>query len=106
MVRSALQSYIESRQQAIVSELVSLVSIPNVTSDTENRRLNALQLRRMLQRRGLRAEVIETDGNPIVFDLAQHSSGKPTVAFGFRGALGLELTVYGPKGGAQSAAPP
>lgn len=233
-LRSAVDSYIESRQQAIVSELVSLVSIPNATSDTENIRRNAQQLRSMLQRRGLRAEVIETDGNPIVygeltvpqarrtlliwahydgqpadpkgwrqtsaftpvlrdgrledgarvvgdvrkiekfnpdwrlygrsaaddkssivallaaldalrgagvsptsnirvvldgeeksgspsmpavvrqhrekftadlllaFDGAQHQNGKPTIAFGFRGSLGLELTVYGPKGGAHS----
>jgi acetylornithine deacetylase/succinyl-diaminopimelate desuccinylase-like protein len=38
----------------------------------------------------------------LIFDGPLHSSGRPTVAFGVRGALGLELTVYGPKVGVHS----
>ena len=33
----------------------------------------------------------------IFLDGPQHASGRPTVVFGSRGLLGLELTVYGPK---------
>ena len=66
-VRSAVQRYVETHQRDIVAELVDLVSIPNVTADTENIRRNAAYLRGMLQARGLRAELIETDGNPLVY---------------------------------------
>lgn len=66
-LRSTLQAYIGSHQRAIVSELVELVSIPNVASDTENIRRNATFLRGMLGRHGFRAEVLETDGNPLVY---------------------------------------
>ena len=33
--RSALEGYVASHQRAIVSELVELLSIPNVAADTE-----------------------------------------------------------------------
>ena len=39
--RSALEGYVASHQRAIVSELVALLSIPNVAADTENIRRNA-----------------------------------------------------------------
>jgi acetylornithine deacetylase/succinyl-diaminopimelate desuccinylase-like protein len=66
-VAAAVQQYVDAHQRAIVSELVDLVSIPNVTADTENIRRNAVQLRGMLQKRGLRTDLIETGGNPLVY---------------------------------------
>src|ERR1700741_4671488 len=65
--RAALEGYISSHQRAIVSELVELLSIPNVTSDTENIRRNATLLREMLRRRGVRTEILETESNPLVW---------------------------------------
>ncbi len=65
--RPALEGYIASHQRAIVSELVELLSIPNVTSDTENIRRNATLLREMLRRRGLSTEILETESNPLVW---------------------------------------
>jgi acetylornithine deacetylase/succinyl-diaminopimelate desuccinylase-like protein len=65
--RPALDGYIASHQRAIVSELVELLSIPNVTSDTENIRRNATLLREMLRRRGLSTEILETESNPLVW---------------------------------------
>src|SRR5919206_4971451 len=65
--RSALVDYVASHQRAIVSELVELLSIPNVAADTENIRRNAALLRDMLRRRGFSTELLETDGNPLVW---------------------------------------
>jgi acetylornithine deacetylase/succinyl-diaminopimelate desuccinylase-like protein len=38
----------------------------------------------------------------LIFDGPIHSSGRPTVAFGARGILTLDLTVFGPKSGVHS----
>jgi acetylornithine deacetylase/succinyl-diaminopimelate desuccinylase-like protein len=65
--RSALVDYVASHHRAIVSELVELLSIPNVAADTENIRRNAVLLRDMLRRRGFSTEMLETDGNPLVW---------------------------------------
>lgn len=78
-IRSAIQSYVESHQRAIVTELVDLVSIPNVTADSENIRGNAVHLRGMLQKRGLRAELIETEGNPLVYGELKVPQAKRTL---------------------------
>jgi acetylornithine deacetylase/succinyl-diaminopimelate desuccinylase-like protein len=63
----AVGAYVEANQRQIMSELVELVSIPNVASDTENIRENARLLHRMLAGRGFSAEILETDGNPLVY---------------------------------------
>src|SRR5262245_46474001 len=65
--RSAVEQYVGPRQQEILSELVSLLSIPNVASDKPNIRKNAELLREMLTRRGFAVEILETDVNPLVF---------------------------------------
>ena len=66
-LRSALEAYIGSHQREIVNELVDLVSIPNVGSDAESYRRNASYVRGMLRDHGFRAEVLETDVNPLVY---------------------------------------
>jgi acetylornithine deacetylase/succinyl-diaminopimelate desuccinylase-like protein len=38
----------------------------------------------------------------VIIDGPTHSSGRPTIAYGARGILPLELTVYGPKAGVHS----
>jgi acetylornithine deacetylase/succinyl-diaminopimelate desuccinylase-like protein len=65
--RAALERYVASRQRAIFSELVELVSIPNMAADTENIRRNAVLLRDMLRRRSFSVEILETDSNPLVW---------------------------------------
>jgi len=64
---SVVKSYVASHQRPIVNELVQLLSIPNVAADRENIRKNATLLSEMLVRRGLRAELLETAGNPLVY---------------------------------------
>jgi acetylornithine deacetylase/succinyl-diaminopimelate desuccinylase-like protein len=66
-LRATIETYVGSHQRAIVSQLVDLLSIPNVASDTENIERNALFLRDMLAKRGFKAELLRTAGNPFVY---------------------------------------
>lgn len=66
-VREPVERYVAAHQRAIVGELVSLLSIPNVAADRENIRKNAGVLQQMLARRGFEARLLETEGNPLVF---------------------------------------
>jgi acetylornithine deacetylase/succinyl-diaminopimelate desuccinylase-like protein len=65
--RPTVERYVTEHQQEILSEFVSLLSIPNVASDKPNIRKNADLLREMLTRRGFAAEILETDVNPLVY---------------------------------------
>jgi acetylornithine deacetylase/succinyl-diaminopimelate desuccinylase-like protein len=65
--RAAVARWVADHQKAIVSELVELLTIPNVAADVESIRRNAVHLRGMLARRGFEAELLETDGNPLVY---------------------------------------
>jgi acetylornithine deacetylase/succinyl-diaminopimelate desuccinylase-like protein len=66
-LRSKVTAWVDSHQQQIVRELVELLSIPNVAADRPNIRRNAEHLKGMLAARGFTAEVLETDGNPLVY---------------------------------------
>lgn len=77
--RSALEGYVASHQRAIVSELVELLSIPNITADTENIRRNAVLLRDMLRRRSFSTEILETNGNPLVWGELKVPGAKRTL---------------------------
>lgn len=62
-----VRTWIERNQGAVVRELVELLAIPNVAADRENIRRNAAHLKGLFDKRGFRAEVLETAGNPLVF---------------------------------------
>lgn len=66
-LRSTVEEYVDGAQRALVSELVEAVAIPSVAADTANIRRKAEFLASALERRGLAAELLETDGNPLVF---------------------------------------
>ena len=66
-LRVTVEQYVEGAQRALVSELVEATSIPSVAADTANIRRKALFLEASLERRGFDAELLETDGNPLVF---------------------------------------
>lgn len=65
--RAAVRKWVAANQKAVVAELVELLKIPNVAADTGNIRKNADMLRGMLEKRGFAAELLETDGNPLVY---------------------------------------
>jgi acetylornithine deacetylase/succinyl-diaminopimelate desuccinylase-like protein len=65
--RARVKAWIDGHQTAIVKELVDLLAIPNVAADRPNIRRNAEHLQRMLAARGFAAELLETNGNPLVY---------------------------------------
>jgi acetylornithine deacetylase/succinyl-diaminopimelate desuccinylase-like protein len=64
--RGGVREYVGSRQGEILTEFLSLLSIPNVASDRENIRRNAAHLVEMMKRRGLSPRLLEakTEGAP------------------------------------------
>jgi acetylornithine deacetylase/succinyl-diaminopimelate desuccinylase-like protein len=80
-LKSAVETFIASNQRMVVTELADLVSIPNVSSDTENIRRNASYLRGMLRDHGFKADVIETISNPLVYGELQVPNAKRTILF-------------------------
>ncbi len=66
-LRETVEAFTEARQAELVRELVEVVSIPSVAADRENIRRKAERLRDGFARRGFAAELLETDGNPLVF---------------------------------------
>jgi acetylornithine deacetylase/succinyl-diaminopimelate desuccinylase-like protein len=74
----AVRAYVPTHQGGIVAELRELLAIPNVAADSANIRRNAQALVRLLERRGVRARLLETGGPPLVFgDIGD--STRPTV---------------------------
>ena len=66
-LRTTVERYVDGAQQALVGELVEAISIPSVAADAANIRRKAEFLRASLEGRGFEAELLETDGNPLVF---------------------------------------
>ncbi len=66
-LRATVEAWVEANRRPLVEELVEAVSIPSVAADSANIRRKAEFLARALERRGFAAELLETDGNPLVF---------------------------------------
>src|SRR5688572_16790284 len=80
-LRRPVEQFVASRQQPIVRELVELLSIPNVAADRENVRRNAVLLRELFAKRGFTTEILETDGNPLVFAELKVPEAQRTLLF-------------------------
>ncbi|MDQ3949284.1 MAG: M20/M25/M40 family metallo-hydrolase, partial [Gemmatimonadota bacterium] len=63
-VRAEVRRYRATHDVEIVRELADLLAIPNVASDSINIRANARHLVTMLERRGVRARLLESPGSP------------------------------------------
>src|SRR4029079_10896993 len=61
---------VAQHRTAIVDELLQLLAIPNVAADKPNIRRNAEHLQGLPARHGLAAEILETNGNPLVYGSA------------------------------------
>jgi acetylornithine deacetylase/succinyl-diaminopimelate desuccinylase-like protein len=91
-----VRAWIEGHHAAVISELLDLLSIPNVAADRANVRRNAEHLRALFEKRGFGAELLETAGNPLVYAelkvpgavrtllLYSHYDGQPVDAKGWR----------------------
>lgn len=66
-LRQSVESYVAAHQKDILSDLMAALKIPAVDVDMANIRRKAEFLRDQLTERGLVSEILETDGNPLVF---------------------------------------
>lgn len=67
--REALRTYAENKRKEFEKELRMLVEIPSISSDTtktKDIRLCAEAAKSLFERYGGKAEILETDGNPII----------------------------------------
>jgi acetylornithine deacetylase/succinyl-diaminopimelate desuccinylase-like protein len=80
-LRRSVDQYVAQHKQAIVGELTELLAIPNVAADKPNIRRNAEHLQRLLTRHGVRGQLLETTGNPLVLGATPVKPGSPTVLF-------------------------
>ena len=76
-----VRSYVAANEKAIVTALLELLAIPNVASDRANIRRNAEHLKTLLTRHGLTGEILETDGNPLVYGALNVSGATRTILF-------------------------
>ncbi len=53
-----IRQYVREHQPDIMREFIALVSLPNVRTDLPNIKRNAEQLRQMLERRGMKPEIL------------------------------------------------
>src|ERR1044071_804530 len=57
--QSSVRDYRRSHERQIIEEFTRLLSIPNIASDRENIRRNSELIREMMQRRGLKPQLLE-----------------------------------------------
>ena len=76
-----VQRYVRDHQGDIVREFMELVAIPNVRSDVSNIRRNAAFLQKMLERRGMAAEIWDTSSTPVVFAERLVPGAEKTILF-------------------------
>jgi acetylornithine deacetylase/succinyl-diaminopimelate desuccinylase-like protein len=81
-LRARIDAWRSAREGVILRELADLLAIPNVASDTANIRRNANHLVGMLERRGVRARVLEAPGSrPAVYGELATPGATRTVVF-------------------------
>lgn len=78
---AAVREFRKSHDVEIINELVDLLSIPNVAADTANIKRNAVMLVQMLERRGVRSQVLEGKGSPAVFGELKTEGATRTIGF-------------------------
>ncbi|MFC1553438.1 M20/M25/M40 family metallo-hydrolase [candidate division KSB1 bacterium] len=79
--RSKVRDYRAQNESQIIDELVTFLSIPNVTSDVENIQRNAEHIKGMLEKRGISARIMETGGRPVVFGELNVPGATTTIMF-------------------------
>ena len=81
-VRAAVGAWKQAHDVEILRELADLLAIPNLARDSVNIRRNARHIARMLERRGARAQLLETPGAPpAVFGELRTPGATRTVMF-------------------------
>ncbi|HKE29028.1 MAG TPA: M20/M25/M40 family metallo-hydrolase [Bryobacteraceae bacterium] len=79
--RGNVEQWVKAHERQITGEFVSLLAIPNVGTDRATIRQNADLLSAMLTRHGMKAELLETAGNPLVYAERNVPGARSTVLF-------------------------
>lgn len=79
---STVDSYVHQHEADIISEFTSFLALPNIASDASNIRRNTDALSRMLEKHGLKPQLLEYENAPpaVLAELPQ-TPGKKTVTF-------------------------
>ncbi len=77
----AVREHRAAREREIVGELVEVLRLPNVADDLDGQRRNATALVEMMTRRGIEAQILETEGAPYVFGVLEAPGADRTVLF-------------------------
>lgn len=81
-VRGAVSAYQQANDVHILRDLVDFLAIPNLASDSVNIRRNARHIVQMLERRDIRARLLEAPGSPpAVFGELRSPGATRTVVF-------------------------
>lgn len=83
-LRASVETWVQAHQGEVVGEFLDLLSLPNVAADRPNIERNAAFLKAALEKRGFRAEVLPTDGNPIVWGELRPRGASRTVLIYFQ----------------------
>ena len=77
-----LRAYIERNAFSLLTEYLTLLSIPNIASDADNIRRNADAILSLLRRRGIEAGLLEGEGcPPLVYGEILNPAARRTVLF-------------------------
>jgi len=76
-----VREYRKSKEHEIINEFAALLSIPNVSSNRTGIRKNAEFIQKMMAERGIKARIMETAGNPVVFGELKVADAARTLMF-------------------------
>ncbi|MCP4148272.1 MAG: M20/M25/M40 family metallo-hydrolase [bacterium] len=73
--------YRKKNEHKIIGKFIELLSIPNVSTDKKNIRKNASFIKKMMDDYGIKSQVLETDGNPVVYGELESPGASHTMLF-------------------------
>ncbi len=73
--------YRQSYPHLVILEYLDFLAIPNVSSEKENIRKNAEFIVKMMEKRQINAQILETGGNPVVYGELKTSGAQQTLLF-------------------------
>jgi acetylornithine deacetylase/succinyl-diaminopimelate desuccinylase-like protein len=78
-----VRNYRQTHEHAIVKEFFELLALPNGSGDRENIRGNVAFIKKQMEDRGIRVQVMETPGNPVLYGEleAEAVTGAKTLLF-------------------------
>lgn len=81
-VRARIRAYRQAHAAEIINELVELVRLPNGATQVEDIRRNAEKLKAMMERRGIRTQILPTaGGRPVVYGELPAAKARTTLLF-------------------------